>query len=90
MVAVSQTWKLWKVSQTQWWCWMMGGSYLVHVRREKNAIGSSWILAFPKCSYYTIELAGESILKGSYYTLHTNLISPKKGVRSTLQDQIQN
>lgn len=58
--------------------------------RKKNAIGSSWILASPQCSYYTAELAGESILKGSYYTLNINLISPKKGVRSTLRDQIQN
>lgn len=57
---------------------------------KKNAIGgSSWVLASPKCSYYVTELAGESILKGSYYTLNINLISPKKDVRSTLQDQIQ-
>lgn len=69
---------------------MMGGSYLVHVRREKIAIGSSCVLASPKCSYYITELAGESTPKGSYYTLNINLISPKKGVRSTLQDQIQN
>lgn len=45
---------------------------------EKNGIvGSSWLLAAPKCSYYVTEFAGESILKGSYYILNINVISPK-------------
>lgn len=58
--------------------------------RKKNAIGgSSWVFASPKCSYYVTEISGESILKGSYYTLNINVISLKKGVRSTLHDQIQ-
>lgn len=46
-------------------------------------------MASPKQSYYVTLLTGKSILKGSYYTSNINLISPKKSVRSTLQDQIQ-
>lgn len=45
--------------------------------QEEAALGF-----WPKCSYYVTELPGESILKGSYYTLNINLISPKKGVKS--------